>query len=358
MLERPGRAAPRRPVLPAGRLLHRPVAAGRARRHHPCACRPCAPRPRPLPRARRRPKACCAPGSARRSRCRRWPTARRSSTTACAVSLHPGRPCARLGPGAARARRPGLGRLGRLLRRRRAPTARGQRHLRALRAGALRLLHHRIDLRPADLPLAAAGRAVRRDRRLVARATPRPAAPACCSATASARRSASCTASTRSIGPIVVHGAVEPLNRAYRAAGVDLPETPAGHRGRATRPLFRRALIVAPPSVQGSAWTRRFGELRRCLRQRLDAAARRAPAARRRPRLRPQRPRRLARPAARHRRHRRRAGDRHPRLRGGDGALAERAGPGGERVRDRVRRQRRRGAPSAPSAAAKARRAP
>ncbi len=41
--------------------------------------------------------------------------------------------------------------------------------LRAVRAGALPLLHHRVDLRPADLPLAAAGRAVRGDRRLVAR---------------------------------------------------------------------------------------------------------------------------------------------------------------------------------------------
>ena len=58
---------------------------------------------------------------------------------------------------------------------------RARRHLRAVRAGALRHLHHRIDLRPADLPLAAAGRAVRRDQRLVARQRRRRAAPACCS---------------------------------------------------------------------------------------------------------------------------------------------------------------------------------
>jgi putative mRNA 3-end processing factor len=63
----------------------------------------------------------------------------------------------------------------------------------------------------------------------------------------------------RSIGPIFVHGAVEPLNRAYRAAGVDLPETPLV-TAVSDKSLFRRALIVAPPSVQGSVWTRRFGE--------------------------------------------------------------------------------------------------
>ena len=63
----------------------------------------------------------------------------------------------------------------------------------------------------------------------------------------------------RSIGPIFVHGAVEPLNRAYRAAGVDIPQTPLVTEVT-DKSLFKRALIVAPPSVQGSTWTRRFGE--------------------------------------------------------------------------------------------------
>ncbi len=63
----------------------------------------------------------------------------------------------------------------------------------------------------------------------------------------------------RSIGPIVVHGAVEPLNRAYRAAGVDIPETPVATE-IADKSIFRRALIVAPPSAQNSTWTRRFGD--------------------------------------------------------------------------------------------------
>jgi putative mRNA 3-end processing factor len=62
----------------------------------------------------------------------------------------------------------------------------------------------------------------------------------------------------RSIGPIIVHGAVEPLNRAYRAAGIDLPETQLVTE-LADKSLIRRALVVAPPSVQGSPWTRRFG---------------------------------------------------------------------------------------------------
>jgi putative mRNA 3-end processing factor len=62
------------------------------------------------------------------------------------------------------------------------------------------------------------------------------------------------------IGPIVVHGAVEPLNRAYRAAGVALPATQLVSEV-ADKALFRRALVIAPPSAQNSVWTRRFGEL-------------------------------------------------------------------------------------------------
>ena len=76
-----------------------------------------------------------------------------------------------------------------------------------------------------------------------------------------------------SIGPIVVHGAVEPLNRAYRAGGVALPDTqvlaPLSARSDASRvdraereqvaSALKRALVIAPPSVQNSAWARRFG---------------------------------------------------------------------------------------------------
>ena len=61
------------------------------------------------------------------------------------------------------------------------------------------------------------------------------------------------------IGPIVVHGAVEPLNRAYRAAGVALPHTKLVTEVTDKADL-KRALVIAPPSVQNSVWTKRFGE--------------------------------------------------------------------------------------------------
>src|SRR3954471_21469947 len=61
------------------------------------------------------------------------------------------------------------------------------------------------------------------------------------------------------VGPIYTHGAVERLNRDYRAAGVRLAETryasdlPKKHD-------FSGSLIAAPPSAAGSTWLRRFGE--------------------------------------------------------------------------------------------------
>jgi putative mRNA 3-end processing factor len=59
-------------------------------------------------------------------------------------------------------------------------------------------------------------------------------------------------------GPIYTHGAVETLNREYRATGIALPETM--HAGSAPRGTdFGGSLIVAPPSAAGSTWLRRFG---------------------------------------------------------------------------------------------------
>jgi putative mRNA 3-end processing factor len=62
-----------------------------------------------------------------------------------------------------------------------------------------------------------------------------------------------------SIGPIIVHGAVEPLNRAYRTAGVDLPETMmvTDIKDKAD---IKRALVICPPSAAASPWMRRFGD--------------------------------------------------------------------------------------------------
>ena len=62
-----------------------------------------------------------------------------------------------------------------------------------------------------------------------------------------------------SIGPIVVHGAVEPLNAVYRAAGVALPPTLRVSDPEVNPQMLKRALVLAPPSAQGTPWMRRFG---------------------------------------------------------------------------------------------------
>ena len=60
------------------------------------------------------------------------------------------------------------------------------------------------------------------------------------------------------IGPIVVHGAVEPLNAVYRAAGVALPATLRVTDAGVTPAMLKTALVLAPPSAQGTPWMRRF----------------------------------------------------------------------------------------------------
>jgi putative mRNA 3-end processing factor len=61
------------------------------------------------------------------------------------------------------------------------------------------------------------------------------------------------------IGPIVCHGAVESMSRAYREAGVVLPETRtvSDVAGKAE---LKRSLVLAPPSAAGSPWMKRFGD--------------------------------------------------------------------------------------------------
>jgi putative mRNA 3-end processing factor len=63
-----------------------------------------------------------------------------------------------------------------------------------------------------------------------------------------------------SIGAILCHGAVEPLNRVYREGGIYLPETQYAGDFKKTDPALRSALILAPPSAGGSTWMRRFGD--------------------------------------------------------------------------------------------------
>jgi putative mRNA 3-end processing factor len=60
------------------------------------------------------------------------------------------------------------------------------------------------------------------------------------------------------IGPILCHGAVEALNRAYRASGVALP--PTHMVGEVDKAALSSALVLAPPSAGGSPWMRRFGD--------------------------------------------------------------------------------------------------
>ncbi|OYP35952.1 ligase-associated DNA damage response exonuclease [Rhodopirellula sp. MGV] len=63
-----------------------------------------------------------------------------------------------------------------------------------------------------------------------------------------------------SIGPIYTHGAVEKGVAAYRASGVELPETI--YVGEVERKAdFRGAMVVAVPSAHGTPWMRRFGKV-------------------------------------------------------------------------------------------------
>jgi putative mRNA 3-end processing factor len=61
-----------------------------------------------------------------------------------------------------------------------------------------------------------------------------------------------------SIGPIVCHGAVEPLNRVYREGGIMLP--PTVMVSDIDKAALKQSIVVAPPSASGSAWMKRFGD--------------------------------------------------------------------------------------------------
>ncbi len=61
------------------------------------------------------------------------------------------------------------------------------------------------------------------------------------------------------IGPILTHGAVESMTALYREAGITMPPTTYATVDQRD-PAWARAIIVAPPSVDGSTWVRRFGK--------------------------------------------------------------------------------------------------
>lgn len=60
-----------------------------------------------------------------------------------------------------------------------------------------------------------------------------------------------------SIGPILTHGAVEQMNSAYRASGIELP--PTTYAMNAKKAELPGSFIVAPVSARDTAWVRRFG---------------------------------------------------------------------------------------------------
>jgi len=60
-----------------------------------------------------------------------------------------------------------------------------------------------------------------------------------------------------SIGTILTHGAVENMNRCYREAGIMLPVTRHA-ADAAAEPEFAGAMVIAPPSADTPAWTKKF----------------------------------------------------------------------------------------------------
>ena len=60
-----------------------------------------------------------------------------------------------------------------------------------------------------------------------------------------------------SIGPILTHGAIENMNRCYRAAGIKLPMT-RQVVNVSDKKEFVGAIVVAPPSADSPGWTKKF----------------------------------------------------------------------------------------------------
>lgn len=63
-----------------------------------------------------------------------------------------------------------------------------------------------------------------------------------------------------SIGPIVEHGAVHRMTQAYRESAIRLPATETVSESPLKK-TWSGALVLAPPSAQGSPWLRRFEPL-------------------------------------------------------------------------------------------------
>lgn len=62
-----------------------------------------------------------------------------------------------------------------------------------------------------------------------------------------------------SVGPIFLHGAVQGLTEEYRRAGIPLPPTrQVAEMGKGFD--WSQAIVLAPPSADGTPWMRRFGD--------------------------------------------------------------------------------------------------
>ena len=239
---------------PPGDFYIDPVRAVASRARHARPFRPCA--PRTWRRARHAGDAAHHGRALRRGFCRLAPGggARRGGFDRRRPRHVPSRrPRARLRPGRRREGRPADRRLGRLQAARRPDLPR-------LRAGALRRLHHRGDLRAAGVP---PSRRPRRDPKAarLGRASS-PTARISSAPMRSARRSASsrCLREAGYAEPIYIHGALQRLCELYQEEGVDLgPLEPATlEKGR--KHDFAGAIVIGPPSAFADRWARRFAD--------------------------------------------------------------------------------------------------
>lgn len=105
-----------------------------------------------------------------------------------------------------------------------------------LRAGALPYVYHRIDLRPADLSLAPQAQIFEGINQWW-RANAAQGKASVLFAYSFGKAQRILHGIDAQIGPILVHGAVEPLNRVYREGGIYIPETQ--YAGDFKRPIPR-----------------------------------------------------------------------------------------------------------------------
>ena len=167
--------------------------------------------------------------------------------------LPSGRPRARLGADRRRGRRPAHRRGGRL-------QAPARPDLRAVRAGGLRRLHHRGDLRPAGVP---PPRPRPRDRSKLLHSLaqfPERTHLVGVYALGKAQRVIRLLRDAGYAAPIYLHGALRRLCDYYASRGIDLGELPDATLARGRARDFAGAVVLGPPSAFAAPWVRRFAD--------------------------------------------------------------------------------------------------